>query len=98
MKNLQELVYKQGQAGITKASVTLVFNNEDTSRSPIGYEEYDKITISRQVVLGGRNKYLIQGHSAQVNQVQNLFHSVQLNVNNPHVLIMQVGVNHLGKT
>ena len=64
-------MYKQGQAGITKASVTLVFNNEDTSRSPIGYEEYDKITISRQVVLGGRNKYLIQGHSAQVNQVQN---------------------------
>ena len=97
MKNLQELVYKQGQAGITKASVTLVFNNEDTSRSPIGYEEYDKITISRQVVLGGRNKYLIQGHSAQVNQVQNLFHSVQLNVNNPHFLIMQVGATHLGE-
>ena len=95
MKNLQELVYKQGQAGITKASVTLVFNNEDTSRSPIGYEEYDKITISRQVVLGGRNKYLIQGHSAQVNQVQNLFHSVQLNVNNPHFLIMQVCVVYI---
>ena len=95
---MQELVYKQGQAGITKASVTLVFNNEDTSRSPIGYEEYDKITISRQVVLGGRNKYLIQGHSAQVNQVQNLFHSVLLNGNNTHFLIMQVGVNHLGKT
>ena len=95
---MQELVYKQGQAGITKASVTLVFNNEDTSRSPIGYEEYDKITISRQVVLGGRNKYLIQGHRAQVNQVQNLFHSIQLNVNKPHFLIMQVGVNHLGKT
>ena len=95
MKNLQELVYKQGQAGITKASVTLVFNNEDTSRSPIGYEEYDKITISRQVVLGGRNKYLIQGHSAQVNQVQNLFHSVQLNVNNPHFLIMQVCIVYI---
>ena len=95
MKNLQELVYKQGQAGITKASVTLVFNNEVTSRSPIGYEEYDKITISRQVVLGGRNKYLIQGHSAQVNQVQNLFHSVQLNVNNPHFLIMQVCIVYI---
>ena len=27
--NLQELVYKQGQAGVTKASVTLVFNNSD---------------------------------------------------------------------
>ena len=82
-------MYKQGQAGITKATVTLVFNNEKSEESPIGYEQYDRITISRQVVIGGRNKYLIQGHTAQVNQVQNLFHSVQLNVNNPHFLIMQ---------
>ena len=69
--------------------MTLVFNNEKSEESPIGYEQYDRITISRQVVIGGRNKYLIQGHTAQVNQVQNLFHSVQLNVNNPHFLIMQ---------
>lgn len=41
------------------------------------------------MVVGGRNKYLINGHNAQVNRVQNLFHSVQLNVNNPHFLIMQ---------
>jgi len=40
-------------------------------------------------VIGGRNKYLINGHVAQPNRVQNLFHSVQLNVNNPHFLIMQ---------
>lgn len=32
---------------------------------------------------------MINGHTAQLNQVQNLFHSVQLNVNNPHFLIMQ---------
>jgi structural maintenance of chromosome 2 len=47
--NLQELVYKQGQAGVSKASVSIVFNNEDRSLSPIGYEEYDKITITREV-------------------------------------------------
>lgn len=47
--NLQELVYKQGQAGVTKASVTLVFNNSDTSESPPGYEKYEKITVTRQV-------------------------------------------------
>lgn len=27
--NLQELVYKQGQAGITKASVTITFDNSE---------------------------------------------------------------------
>lgn len=40
-------------------------------------------------MVGGRNKYLINGKLAQPSQVQNLFHSVQLNVNNPHFLIMQ---------
>jgi structural maintenance of chromosome 2 len=89
VKTLQDLVYKQGQAGITKASVTIVFNNSDKERSPTGWEKYDKLTVTRQVVLGGRNKFLINGHAAQANQIQNLFHSVQLNVNNPHFLIMQ---------
>ncbi|CAL0328739.1 unnamed protein product [Lupinus luteus] len=47
------------------------------------------ITNLQQIVVGGRNKYLINGKLAQPSQVQNLFHSVQLNVNNPHFLIMQ---------
>nr|GEU70833.1 structural maintenance of chromosomes protein 2-1 [Tanacetum cinerariifolium] len=87
--NLQELVYKQGQAGITKATVLVVFDNSDRSRSPLGYEDSSEITVTRQIVVGGRNKYLINGHLAQPSRVQNLFHSVQLNVNNPHFLIMQ---------
>nr|XP_043627051.1 structural maintenance of chromosomes protein 2-1-like [Erigeron canadensis] len=87
--NLQELVYKQGQAGITKATVSVVFDNSDRSRSPLGYEDCSEITVTRQIVVGGRNKYLINGHIAQPTRVQNLFHSVQLNVNNPHFLIMQ---------
>ena len=32
---------------------------------------------------------MINGVTAQQSRVQNLFHSVQLNVNNPHFLIMQ---------
>ncbi|KAL6061697.1 Structural maintenance of chromosomes protein 2 [Balamuthia mandrillaris] len=89
VSNLQQLVYKQGQAGVTKASVTIVWNNEDPKQSPVGWEQHSTITVTRQVVIGGRNKYLINGHTAQANTVQNLFHSVQLNVNNPHFLIMQ---------
>ena len=42
-----------------------------------------------QVVVGGRNKYLINGCNATNTRVQDLFRSVQLNVNNPHFLIMQ---------
>ena len=74
---------------MTKASVTLVFDNSNASMSPHGYEQYAQITVTRQIVIGGRNKYMINGHNAQLQRVQNLFHSVQLNVNNPHFLIMQ---------
>lgn len=87
--SLQELVYKGGQAGVTKASVTLIFDNRDKATAPVGYEEGDEITITRQIIIGGRNKYLVNGVNAQPGRVQNLFHSVGLNVNNPHFLIMQ---------
>lgn len=87
--NLSELVYKQGQAGVNKATVTIVFNNQDAANSPVGYEQCPEVTVTRQVLIGGKSKYLINGKNAPAGQVQNLFHSVQLNVNNPHFLIMQ---------
>lgn len=85
----KDLIYKRGQAGVTKASVTIVFDNRDTKKSPIGFEEYASISVTRQIVLGGTSKYLINGHRAQQQTVQNLFQSVQLNINNPNFLIMQ---------
>lgn len=88
-QNLQDLIYKRGQAGVTKASVTIVFDNKDKSTSPIGFEDYPTISVTRQIVLGGTSKYLINGHRAQQTTVQNLFQSVQLNINNPNFLIMQ---------
>ncbi|KAJ2988897.1 hypothetical protein NUW58_g3742 [Xylaria curta] len=88
-QNLQDLIYKRGQAGVTKASVTIVFDNRDKQKSPIGFEEYTTISVTRQIVLGGTSKYLINGHRAQQQTVQNLFQSVQLNINNPNFLIMQ---------
>ena len=47
--SLQDLVYKKGQAGINKASVTIVFNNTDANNKPVGYEQYERITVTRQV-------------------------------------------------
>ncbi|KAL8894561.1 MAG: hypothetical protein Q9192_004216 [Flavoplaca navasiana] len=88
-QNIQDLIYKRGQAGVTKASVTIVFDNHDKKKSPIGFEEYAQISVTRQIVLGGTSKYLINGHRAQQQTVQNLFQSVQLNINNPNFLIMQ---------
>lgn len=87
--NLQDLIYKRGQAGVTKASVTIVFNNSEISKSPIGFETCSTISVTRQIILGGTSKYLINGHKAQQQTVLSLFQSVQLNINNPNFLIMQ---------
>jgi structural maintenance of chromosome 2 len=48
-QNQQDLIYKRGQAGITKASVTIVFDNSDRENSPPGMENYAQITVTRQV-------------------------------------------------
>ena len=101
-------MYKQGQAGVTKASVSIVFNNSDRARSPVGYEHCEQITVTRQVrlaagreaayrvaaltracphawqiVIGGRNKYLINGHVAQPRHAP---HPHVLPPATPHVL------------
>ncbi|OAJ38964.1 hypothetical protein BDEG_22854 [Batrachochytrium dendrobatidis JEL423] len=57
--------------------------------SPPGYHDHDKITITRQIIIGGRNKYLVNGVNKNQQDVANLFQSVQLNINNPNFLIMQ---------
>lgn len=58
-QNLQDLIYKRGQAGVTKASVTIVFDNKDTRKSPIGFEEYAQISVTRQVF----QEFRIESHS-----------------------------------
>ncbi|MES1910366.1 MAG: hypothetical protein MHM6MM_002973 [Cercozoa sp. M6MM] len=91
--NLTELIYKNGQSGITTASVSIVFDNTNPEHKPPGYEEEDEITVTRQVATGGnagvRGKYMINGRRATQKQVHDMFRSVQLNINNPHFLIMQ---------
>jgi len=47
--NLQELVYKQGQAGTTKATVSITWHNDDPENGPSGCEDKEYITITRQV-------------------------------------------------
>lgn len=88
---LQELVFKNGQAGITKATVSIVFDNTDPSNCPVGYEGCKEITVTRQIVVGGggKNKYFINGKTVLNKRVSDLFCSIQMNVNNPNFLIMQ---------
>ena len=88
-QNQQDLIYKRGQAGVTKASVTIVFDNSDRATSPAGFENCKQITVTRQIALPNLSKYLLNGHKSQQQAIQTLFQSVQLNINNPNFVIMQ---------
>ena len=59
--SLQELVYKQGQAGVNRATVTIVFDNSDKAQSPVGYEQHEEITITRQVSRGPCHRWTVSG-------------------------------------
>ncbi|VDN27530.1 unnamed protein product [Gongylonema pulchrum] len=89
LSQLSDLVYKQGQAGITKATVTITFDNTDPSSRPVGFDRYTEIIVRRQIVINGRNTYTINGIAATNSRVADMFRTVGLNVNNPHFLIMQ---------
>ncbi len=86
--NLQELIYKYGNAGVNKASVTITFDNSEKKYSPIGCEDYEDIIVTR-TIYQGKSKYFLNGYTATQDNIKSLFQSVQLNINNPHFLIMQ---------
>ncbi|KIP05073.1 hypothetical protein PHLGIDRAFT_129125 [Phlebiopsis gigantea 11061_1 CR5-6] len=88
-QNQIDLIYKRGQTGVTKASVTIVFDNTDRATSPLGLENSSSITVTRQIALPNISKYLLNGHKTDQHRVQTVFQSVQLNINNPNFLIMQ---------
>ncbi|KAJ8984301.1 hypothetical protein NQ317_012271 [Molorchus minor] len=85
----QDLIYKSGQAGVNKATVSITFDNRNPAQCPPGFENIQEITVTRQIVIGGKNKYMINGTNVPNKKVRDLFCSIQLNVNNPHFLIMQ---------
>ncbi|KAK4685777.1 structural maintenance of chromosome 2, partial [Tremellales sp. Uapishka_1] len=86
---LADALLFSGQAGVTKASVTIIFNNQDRSKSPIGFENVPEIIVMRQIAVGNASKFILNGHKTNLQTITNLFQSVQLNINNPNFLIMQ---------
>lgn len=86
---MQDVIYKSGQAGVHTATVTIEFDNRDKARSAPHYENNDYINISREVGMGSRNIYRINGVTVNAKKIMDFFNSLQMNVNNPHFIIMQ---------
>jgi len=86
---MQDVIYKSGQAGVHTATVTITFDNRDKSRSAPHYTHNDEIVISREVGMGSKNTYRINGLTVPAKKIMDFFNSLQMNVNNPHFIIMQ---------
>lgn len=88
VSNLNELINNKGNTGITKASVTIVFDNRDKKNSPVGCDEYNEITVTR-TIFQGKSKFFLNGYASTQDQIKNLFQGIQMNIDNPHFLILQ---------
>jgi len=44
----QDLIFKRGQAGITKASVTIIWDNSERDKCPVGLESCKQIMVTCQ--------------------------------------------------
>ncbi|OQV15428.1 Structural maintenance of chromosomes protein 2 [Hypsibius exemplaris] len=86
--NMMDLVYKKGAGGIAFASVSIVFDNKNKNQSPINYKEKATIEVERRLAQG-KSTYHINGAKVNQNVVQDMFRSIQLNIQSPHFLIMQ---------
>jgi structural maintenance of chromosome 2 len=49
VEKMQELVYNGGKSGVSKASVTLKFENKDKNMSPPNYIDCESITVTRTI-------------------------------------------------
>ena len=87
--NKQEYIYKNGQAGVSRANVTILFDNSDKSRCHEAYKKYDKISVRREYAVGGSTKCTINGTTVTNEKILQLFSMSGLNVNNANFLIMQ---------
>ena len=87
--NMQGLIFKNGVAGVTKATVRVVYDNTNKAQSPIGLENFDEFEVSRMIMVGGKTKYTLNGVTKTGTQILDMYKSSRLNISSGHFVIMQ---------
>lgn len=78
---MKELIYKNGQAGVKQASVSIVFCNKDKAKSPVGFEDQDEIRVTR-MIKHDASLYILNQKRCPTNKIKALFKSIGLNIDN----------------
>ena len=56
------MIYKRGNAGIVKCSVTIIFDNRNKAGSPPSMIGEDKIVVTRSIY-DGKSKFILNGRT-----------------------------------
>lgn len=88
--NMRELIYKNGQAGIKQASVSIVFDNRNKAASPVNLEMYDEVKITRVIKFDSSSYYLNGKRETNAN-IKKIFKSIGLNIDNYSTFFVQQG-------
>ncbi len=93
----RELIFKSGNAGVQSAHVVIEFINDDVDTAPVGYppSDYPLITVGRKIFSNGTERYFVNERVADQAFVKRFFHSIHLNVDNPHFMVLQGQVHKL---
>ena len=93
----RELIFKNGNAGVQSAHVVIEFTNDDPETAPVGYtpSDFPIITVGRKIFSNGTERYFVNERVADQAFVKRFFHSIHLNVDNPHFMVLQGQVHKL---
>lgn len=93
----EELIFKNGKAGIQRASVTIEFDNSDPATAPEHYSpaEFPTISITRQIDTGLRQRFFFNGRLCDQDRIKEFFIHASLNIENPHFLVQQGQIHRL---
>ena len=83
---LSELIYQNAMGKISKAEVTVVFDNSDSTNQPIGYEDCVTITATR-IIQGDKSKFYVNGKTSKLKDFKEMFKQVKLSIETPSFIV-----------
>lgn len=88
---LQEFIYKNGQSGITEATVSIVFRDNKGELGEQIWINSDRDIIVSRTIKRDRSKFTLNGKTITLTKIKKLFKSIGLNMDNPSSFFVKQG-------
>lgn len=86
---LEDLVFQGEGKNINFTEVKIFLKSKLNKKEISRFETKESLSISRQILPGGKNRYFLGDETVQPSKILNFFYSLNININNPHFLVRQ---------